>query len=130
VDGGAKYVDRLLTVHGCFVHEFEISILKPCERKTDEFNTYSIWVDDIEDVTKIANVKKESPFITEESKDVLEGGRKNFWKLAASRDHPIPVILLGEYQTQAIKKYGHLSGYRHRFIVHKMVSSEMPDRRP
>src|SRR5271169_5848589 len=63
VDGGAKYTRRLITVHGCFVKEFEIQVLQPCGAKFDQFSKYSIWLDDIDQITQQARRQKQPLFL-------------------------------------------------------------------
>ncbi len=121
VDGGSKYTHRLITVHGCFVKEFEIRVLQPCGAKFDQFSKYSIWLDDIDEITEQAAQRKETSFIAAESATVLKNGRGEFWKLDSNRDRPLAITVQGEFQTGWQRKYGHLNFYRQRFIVHRLV---------
>jgi len=120
VDGGSKYTHRLVTLHGCFVKEFEIRVLKPCNVAFDQFSKYSIWLDDIDQVTAQAEQPK-ATFIAAESAAVLKNGRGNLWKLDSNRDHPLAVTLRGEFQASWSRKYGHLDAYRRRLIVHRFL---------
>lgn len=121
VDGGPKYTHRLITVHGCFVKEFEIQVLQPCGAKFDQFSRYSIWLDDIDQITEQATQTKETSFLAAESATVLKNGRRELWKLNSTRDRPLAIIVQGEFQNSMFRKYGHLDAYRRRFIVHSLV---------
>ena len=120
VDGGSKYGNRLITVRGCFVKEFEIRVVQPCDTKFDQFSKYVIWMDDIDGVTNRGKSDKGS-FIPADSAKVLKDGRGDLWKLGAPRTNPAAVILQGEFQTGRERKYGHLNFYRQRFIVHRLL---------
>jgi hypothetical protein len=100
VDSGQKYANQLVQVRGCFIHEFEISVLQPCGSKFSQFSRYSLWVDDID-------------------------GRcpGDLWNLTASREHPVAVVLQGQFQASKSRKYGHLNCYRWRFIVYKLITA-------
>jgi hypothetical protein len=121
VDGGSKYTQRLITVHGCFVKEFEIRVLQPCAAKFDQFNKYSIWLDDIDQVTQQAEQTKTTPFIPAQTAKVLKTGRAELWRLEGNRHRPASIIVEGEFQTSRTRKYGHLAAYKHRFIVHRLI---------
>jgi hypothetical protein len=122
VDGGSKYTRQLITVHGCFVKEFEIRVLQPCGAKFDQFSTYSIWLDDIDQIAQqAAQTKATSFFIAAESATVLKNGRGGLWKLDSNRDRPLAIIVQGEFQISKFRKYGHLDFYRQRFIVHSFL---------
>lgn len=95
VDAGSNYTNRVVAVHGCYVKDFEVRVLQPCGRKFNQFDKYSIWLDN--------------------------DGRGDFGKLEATRDHPTPVILRGEFQTGRGRQYGHLDAYQHRLIVHELL---------
>jgi hypothetical protein len=120
VDGGSKYTHRIITVHGCFVKEFEIRVLQPCDARFDQFGKYSIWLDDIKQVTEQAEQTK-ATFIAAESAAVLKNGRGDLWKSDSNRDHPLAIIVRGEFQTSRSRRYGHLDAYRRRFIVHSFL---------
>ena len=129
VEGGSKYTHRLITVHGCFVKEFEVRVLQPCGAKFDQFSKYSIWLDDIDQITQQAAQTKATSSIAAESASVLKNGRGELWKLDSNRDSPLAIIVQGEFQTSKFRKYGHLDFYRQRFIVHRFlerVGSERP----
>jgi hypothetical protein len=78
VDAGSKYTHRLITVHGCFVKEFEIWVLQPCDTRFDQFSKYSIWLDDIDQITEQAEQTK-ATFIAAESTAALKNGRGYLW---------------------------------------------------
>jgi hypothetical protein len=121
VDSDSKYAHRLITVHSCFVKEFEIRVLPPCGAKFDQFSKYSIWLEDIDQVTQEAERTKTAPFIQAQSAKVLKDGRADLWRLEANRDRPPSIVVEGEFQTSRTRKYGHLDAYRHRFIVHRLI---------
>jgi hypothetical protein len=129
VDAGSKYSGRLLSVRGCYVRDFEVLVFQPCGIKFNQFSKYSVWLDDIDEVS-LRGPGQQPPFLPEESATVLKEGRRNFWKLEATRGHPISVILEGEFQTGAGRQYGHLSFYRSRFIVHKLLWQDGPESVP
>ena len=128
VDGGSKYAHRLITARGCFVREFEIRVLQPCGAKFDQFSKYSIWLDDIDQITQQAAQTKASSFIAAESTTVLKNGRGELWKLDSNRDHPLAIIVQGEFQTSKFRRYGHLDAYRQRFIVHSFLERVVSER--
>ena len=104
VDAGSKYANRAVAVHGCYVKDFEVRVLQPCGSKFNQFDKYSIWLDN--------------------------DGRVDFGKLEATRDHPTPVILKGEFQTGRGRQYGHLDAYRHRLIIHELLWHAELQKRP
>jgi hypothetical protein len=105
-------------VHGCFVKEFEIRVLQPCGTRFDQFSKYSVWLDDIDQITHQAEQTKATSLIAAESAIVLKNGRGELWKLDSNRDRPLTIIVQGEFQPSKFRKYGHLDFYRQRFIVH------------
>jgi hypothetical protein len=104
VDAGSKYRNHVVVVHGCYVRDFEVRVLQPCGSKFNQFDKYSIWLDN--------------------------DGRADFGKLEATRNYPMPVILKGEFQTGRGRQYGHLDAYRHRLIVHELLWHDEPPKRP
>ena len=104
VDTGSKYANHVLAVRGCYVKDFEVRVLQPCSSKFNQFDKYSIWLDC--------------------------DGSSDFRKLEATRSHPLPVVLKAEFQTGRGRHYGHLSGYRHRLIVHEVLWYDETQKRP
>lgn len=123
VDGGTKETNRLVTVQGCLVKEFEIRILQPCGVRFDQFSKYSVWLDDILQVTSENKQEEQSSFIPAQSHDTLKNGRGRLWELIGNRDHPHMIIVEGEFQVGARRKFGHLNFYKSRFIVHRFVEA-------
>ena len=103
-DAGSKYTNRVVTVHGCYVKDFEVRVLQPCGSKFNQFDKYSIWLD--------------------------YDGSSDFGRLEASRSDPLPVILKAEFQTGRGRHYGHLDAYRHRLIVHEVLWHGEAQKRP
>jgi hypothetical protein len=130
VDGGSTYTNRIVTVHGCLVKEFEIKVLQPCGAKFDQFSKYSVWVDDIDDVVEDAKRAKTSSFIPAQSAYVLKNGRGELWTLDSVRDRPLSIVVEGEYQVSRTRKFGHLDFYRRRFIVHRLLDHAAEERSP
>jgi len=121
VDGGSKYSHRLMTVHGCFVKEFEIRVLHPCGTKFDQFSKYSIWLDDIDQVTQDTERTKTTLFLPAPSAKILKDGRGDLWTLESNRERPLSIVVEGEFQTSRMRKFGHLDFYKDRFIVHRLL---------
>ena len=124
VEGGSKDTSQLIAVHGCLVHEFEITVLQPCDAKFDQFSKYSIWLDDISEVASEASSTKVGTLIPPQSDEVLRNGRGDLWKLHSTRQHPISVVVEGQFQTARLRRYGHLGAYSHRLIVHRLLKHE------
>jgi hypothetical protein len=120
VDGSSKYTHRLIIVHGCFVKEFEISVLQPCDARFDQFSKYSIWLDDIDQISQQAEQTK-ATFIAAESATVLKNGRGDLWKLESNRERPLSIVVEGEFQASRMRTFGHLDFYKNRFIIHRLL---------
>lgn len=88
VDGATKQTNKLVTVQGCLVTEFEIVVLQPCDVKFDQFSKYSVWLDDILRLTMEQKQAKSWSFLPAQSHDILKNGRGNLWRLDGNRDHP------------------------------------------
>lgn len=123
VDGGTKRTNELVTVQGCLVKEFEIVVLQPCGVRFDQFSKYSVWLDDILQVTLEEKQAKESLFIAAQSQNILRNGRGGLWKLDGSRNHPHAVTVEGEFQIGSKRRFGHLNFYTSRFIVHRYLEA-------
>ena len=121
VDAGSRYTHQLITVRGCFIKEFEIRVLQPCGAKFDQFSKYSIWLDDIDQVTQQAEQTKTIDFIAAESATVLKNGRGDLWKLESNRERPLSIVVEGEFQASRMRKFGHLDFYKNRFIIHRLL---------
>ena len=123
VDGAPKYANRLVTAHGCFVKEFEIRVLQPCGAKFNQFSKYSIWLDDIDQVTQDAKRTKTTSFIPARSAGALKNGRGDLWKLDGNRNRPLSITVEGEFQVSRTRTFGHLDFYRQRFVVHRFLGT-------
>lgn len=100
VDHGTKYSDRPILVRGCLILEFEIRVLQPCDSEFSQFSKYTVWVDEHDN-----------------NKGTLSG-------LTGNREHPLVVVLRGQFEESKFRKYGHLNFYKRLFISQELVRQE------
>lgn len=93
INSGDMWNDKLVVVESCYMAIFETSDLFPCEQPHDR--SLRVWVDEPPDSNGHAELKE-------------TGMRYRH------------VVLLGRYATG--RNYGHMSGYRHKFTVLRVVS--------
>ena len=137
-----SFAHRLVTVRGCFIHGFERDTLQPCG---DERHDYLVWVEPANLTSKMGdNVPPEllpKELESEHKSDVLpfpydEAKSTLAWKkLTKIGSNPVPVTLVGMFDTVAPKKanpspfdwghgFGHLGQYEHRLIVVDVVETK------
>jgi hypothetical protein len=104
VDRAADYLHRTIVVRGCLIQEFEIRVLQPCDTKFSQFSEYTIWIDGLGAKTE-----------------------EELRSLTGSREHPIVVVLKGQFEESKSRKYGHLNFYKRRFTVDTLVRHETSD---
>jgi hypothetical protein len=108
---------RRITVDGCYVHEFEISVFEPGGSKFDPCDKYFDLGDDIDRVTQMSQLStKQSRFIAADSAKGLKEGI-HFWQLAASRDHPVSRGFVRRIPGDRWRKHGRLNADKHCFIL-------------
>jgi hypothetical protein len=91
IDSGSKYADTVIVVKGCYRHDFEVSVLQPCEGGFDR-RKYSVWV--------------------------YDRGKIDFGALGKFT-HLTPVTLKAEFEAGG--KYGHLGAYKYSLLVHELL---------
>jgi hypothetical protein len=101
INSGDKWNDKDVVVEGCYSAMFETSDLFPCDQLHERY--LRAWVDEPPHSNGHAQLKE-------------TGFRYR------------RVVLLGRYATG--RNYGHMSGYRHKFTVLRVISQSRIKRFP
>jgi hypothetical protein len=117
-----QYNGKIVIVTGCFRTGMETTTLQPCGDPISA--TTSIWIDD---VRRLIGLERVIPSMRQErrtSPEKLDSDEAEKYQRLMSRDWPklTPVILRGEFQSSEVAKFGHLSAFKCRLILHKVIA--------
>jgi len=122
-----RYHGRVVTVEGWSVSNFELQVLQGQGERVEDEQKKVIWIDQVEVVdAHERNLGKKESFSKRER--MSPGEKELYKKLMASRPTtPGPaqlrhVVLRGEFQTARGARFGHLSAFRHRLILYRVLS--------
>jgi hypothetical protein len=120
------YNGRVVNLTGWFYAGPESYLLLAVPDKTGINIDTSLWVDDVGYVE--ASERQFGKRERSTNMELLSTEEREVYKRLMSTDWPRPVavVLRGEFQTSSTPRYGHLSAFKHRLILYKVLTIAEP----
>jgi hypothetical protein len=114
------FSEKLIRVSGCVQIGAETIVMKECSKSYSD-EQQSIWLDSFESIRLRKDVLGIREYSIESRSNSTEEMNKVKQFFGASKGSSRYAILEGEYQESTIAKYGYLSSFKKRLIVHRVL---------